>query len=192
MRKVSWLAVVAIGITVCALASTECDAQTRCPWLNAATAAGVLGGEVQMTVTMAPESETEKGADQDGYSTPEQRFNRGDALCEFTRKADSGLYLLRIDVKTMNDPAKQFASFLALCKGSTAPLRGIGNEAVQCGMKDDAGVGREQVIARVRERVFTLTINRPPASPAASEKGLANGLREDTRNVAEQVAGSIF
>jgi hypothetical protein len=192
MKRVCWLAVAAIGIALYVLASAECGAQARCPWLNAATAAGVLGGEVQMTVTMAPESEMEKGADADGYSAPEQRFNRGDALCEFTRKGDTGLYVLRIDVKTMNDPPKQFASFLAHCKGVSVPLTGIGNEAVQCGMQDDASLGREQVIARVRERVFTLTINRPPASPTASEKSSGTGLRDDTRNVAEQVAGSIF
>jgi hypothetical protein len=166
-------------------APVEARAQAKCPWLNAATAAGVLGGDVLMTVTMVPQPDADKATEQDEYSTPEQRFNRPDALCEFTRKTDSAMYTLRIDVKTMTDPAKQFASFLALCGGPTTALRGIGNEAVQCVLKNDPGMGHEQVIARVRERAFVLTVSRP-AAPAGK------GLSDDTRNIAEQVAGSIF
>ena len=140
-----------------------------------------------MTVTVPPQSEADKNQDRDGYSASDQRFNRPDALCEFTRKTSAGESTLLIDVKTMNDPAKEFGSFLTPCAGTTA-LRGIGNEAVQCAGKADSDVGRERVIARVRERVFTLTVQRPSASPAAS----GNELRDDTRNIAEQVAGSIF
>jgi hypothetical protein len=177
--------VAAVVIAGCMVAPMDSRAEVKCPWLNAATAAGVLGGDVQMTVTVPPQADADKATDQDGYSTPEQRFNRPDALCEFSRKADSGMYTLRIDVKTMSDPAKQFASFLALCGGPAPALRGIGNEAVQCVMKNDPSMGHEQVIARVRERAFVLTISRP-ATP------VGNGLSDDTRNIAEQVAGSIF
>ena len=37
----------AIAVFLCAIAAAE----SRCPWLNAATAAGVLGGSVEMSVT---------------------------------------------------------------------------------------------------------------------------------------------
>jgi len=185
VRRVMWLTVAVVGIAVAMLAPEESRAQAKCPWLNAATAGGLLGGDVQMTVTMTPQADADKATDQDGYSTPEQRFNRPDALCEFSRKADSGMYTLRIDVKTMTDPAEQFASFLSLCGGQTVALRGIGNEAVQCVMRNNPDMAHEQVIARVRERAFVLTVSRP-ATPAR------NGLSDDTRNIAEQVAGSIF
>jgi len=92
-------------------------------------------------------------------------------------------------VKTMADSAKDFASFLALCTGSTVPLRGIGSEAVQCVSKDNSHPGYEQVIARVRDRAFVLTVSRAAKATAAASE---NGLRDDTRNTAEQVAGSLF
>jgi hypothetical protein len=141
-----------------------------------------------MTVTLSAASDADANVDQDGYSAPEQRFNRPDALCEFNRKTDSGVSTLRIDVQTMSDPAKQFGGFVARCKGTAIALRGIGNEAVQCVNQGDVGMGREQVIARVRERAFVLTVIRPPGASAEAP----NGLRHDTRNIAEQVAGSIF
>jgi len=53
-------------------------AQERCPWLNAATAAGVLGGEARMTVTPA--------------------------ACEFVRQETSGVVSLRIEVTAIDAP----------------------------------------------------------------------------------------
>jgi hypothetical protein len=185
MKQRLWLAASVLAIAAMLSAPARCRAQTRCTWLNAATAAGVLGGAVQMTVAMTPDSE--KDADQDAYSAPEQRFGRPDAVCEFTRNVDSKVYSLRIDVKSMTDPAKQFPAFLTLCKGTIVALKGIGNEAVQCVLKSDAGMSSEQVIGRVRERAFVLTIVRA-AAPASN----GDGLRNDTRNMAEQVAGSLF
>ena len=169
------------------LAPERCVAQAKCPWLNAATAAGVLGGEVQMAVTAPVEPGPVKGVGTAMYSD-QVRMDRFDVSCEFTRKVDSGVDTLHITVKTMSEPAKDFPSFLALCGGPTVALRGIGNEAVQCVMKNDPGKAQEQVIARVRDRTFTLTITRQAAAPAAS----AGVLSDVTRNTAEQIAGSLF
>jgi len=113
-------------------------AETKCPWLNAATAAGVLGGEVQMAVTAPVDPGPVKGVGTAMYSD-QVRMDRFDVTCEFTRKTDSGTDTLSISVKTMKDQAKEFASFLAQCGGSTAALRGIGNEAVQCVRKEISG-----------------------------------------------------
>lgn len=166
----------------------ECRAEAKCPWLNAATAAGLLGGEVQMTVTAPVEPDAGKGVGTAMY--PDQvRMDRFDVSCDFSRKVDSSVYTLGIVVKTMSDPAKEFASFLKLCGGTTVALQGIGNEAVQCTAKDDSGPGHEQVIARVRDRAFVLTVNRE-LSPHPTANG--DELRDDTRNIAEQVAGSLF
>ena len=158
------LAVVMAGAVI---SPVTCRADARCPWLNAATAGGVLGGEVQVAVTPLT--------------------LQGDATCEFSRRLNSIVYVLRIAVHTMDVPSKDFAAYLAQCEGSTALLRAIGNEAVQCVMKDGPAKGKEQVIGRVRERVFILTVYR---------EGIArtneSGLRDDTRNLAEQIAGSLF
>lgn len=164
-------------------------AEAKCPWLNAATAAGVLGGEVQMSVSAPVDPGPVKGVGTAMYSD-QVRMDRFDVTCEFTRKTDSGTDTLHISVKTMKDQAKEFASFLALCGGSTAALRGIGNEAVQCVRKESSGKGPEQIVARVRDRAFVLTVTRQaaPAGVAVS----AEGLSSDTRNTAEQIAGSIF
>jgi hypothetical protein len=165
-----------------------CHAESRCPWLNAATAAGVLGGDVQMTVSQPVDPGPVKGVGTAMY--PDQlRMDRFDVACEFHRKTDSADYSLHIVVKTMNEFSKEFPAFLAQCTGTTTALRGIGNEAVQCAMKSDSDMLHEQVIARVRDRAFVLTITRQAGHrPAANADQLSN----ETRNTAEQIAGSLF
>ena len=121
---------------------------------------------------------------------PDQiRMDRFDVSCDFSRKVESSVYSLNIAVKTMSDPAKDYGSFLAQCTGPTVALNGIGNEAIQCVMKDSIQGGYEQVIARVRDRAFVLTIHREAKTPVATYHDELSG---DTRNVAEQVAGSLF
>jgi hypothetical protein len=142
-------------------------AEEACPWLNAATAGGVLGGEAQMSVTPLTA--------------------QGDTTCEFTRKQDARTSMLRIVVHTMTVPSKEYATYLAQCNGASVPLKGIGNEAIQCVSNNAADKGQEQVIGRVRDRAFVLSIR------ASSTKGTGKGgLSDETRNVAEQVAGALF
>src|ERR1700749_2590900 len=81
-------------------------ADVQCPWLNSATAAGVLGGEVQANVSAL---------------TPQ-----GDTTCDFRRTEHSGVSSLTIAVHTMAFPSKEFASYLAGCEGTKAPLKAIG------------------------------------------------------------------
>jgi hypothetical protein len=166
VQRFLWMAVLAGVMVGSVLNPASCHAQARCLWLNAATAEGVLGGTVQMDVTPLT--------------------LQGDATCEFTRKMDSTVYLLRIAVHSMDNPSNDFASYLSQCDGTTIPLKAIGNEAVQCVPRGSSTTGEERVIGRVRERAFILTIRRNmPAVPK-------EGLREDTRNTAEQIAGSLF
>jgi hypothetical protein len=166
----------------------ECNAQAKCPWLNAATAAGLLGGEVQLSVTAPVDPGTAKGAGADMYSE-QARMDRFDVSCDFTRKTASSAFALGIVVKTMADYKKDFSTYLALCGGTTVPLKGIGNEAVQCVSKDLSVAGEEKVIARVRDRAFVLTVRRETKPHAGAE---AIELTDGTRNIAEQVAGSLF
>jgi len=143
------------------------QAGETCAWLNAATAGGVLGGEVtEMSVKRA------KTAD--------------DAACTFVRRQASLVLELRIEVETMTAPARDFASYTARCRSAVVPLSAIGNEAVAC--SDDNGQsGRaEQVVGRVRDRAFIIRIGTSDRS-ARSEP-----LRDKARDVAEQVAGILF
>lgn len=132
-----------------------------CPWLNAATADGVLGGPVAVTVSRAKIGD--------------------DASCRFIRHDGSLLSELGIEVETMPSPAKDFPSYAARCHSAGVPLKAIGNEAQAC--SDEAA---EQVIGRVRDRVFLIRITTGDrsAQPAI--------LRDKARKVAEQVAGILF
>lgn len=147
----------------------QCRAEGQCPWLNAATAGGVLGGEVQTSVTALT--------------------SQGDATCEFKRTQDSVVFTLRIAVQTMTHPLSDFASFLAQCGGTTLPLTAIGNEAVQCVANNGSDDGEEKVIGRVRDRAFVIAVKVNSTKRPATAKG---GLSKEARNVAEQVAGALF
>jgi len=138
-----------------------------CPWLNAATAAGVLEGPVTVSVTYFDQENT-------------------DAACEFTAKGDHTVRKLRIEVQTMKDFAHDFPRYLAKCGQDAKPLRAIGNEAILCTMSRKTNQVAEQVVSRVRERAFIVDVlsNDPAAKPDA--------IRDKTRKIAEQVAGFLF
>lgn len=147
----------------------RCRAQTQCPWLNAATAAGVLGGEVQANTTAI---------------TPQ-----GDTTCEFKRTQQSAVFALKIAVHTMALPSKDFATYLAQCAGTPVPLKAIGNEAIQCVPGNNSDNRGEQIIGRVRDRAFVVEIKRSSTRQSTLAR---NGLTDEARNVAEQVAGALF
>jgi hypothetical protein len=96
--------------------------------------------------------------------------------------------MLRIAVHTMPDISKEFPGYLAQCGAKAVSLKGIGNLAVQCLNK-----GEEVIVGRVRERAFVITIkadwiSSPPTSPTKTR----NPISDDSENIAEQVAGSMF
>jgi hypothetical protein len=189
MRRIWWLAVSVLVLCAVLLAPMRGRAEAKCPWLNAATAGGLLGGEASMTVSAPAEQGTMQHTEPNVYKEDQVRMDRFDVTCEFSRKADSAVYSLKIVVETMKDPVTEFAGRLANCPGTTVALRAIGNEAVQCVAKSGFSSGEEMVIARVRDRAFVLTVIRPPASTVPPA---ADVLHDDTRNIAEQIAGSLF
>ena len=77
-----------LAIVVCWQAMAA--AENRCPWLNAATAGGVLGGAVQATVTTTS--------------------------CEFVRQNGAHVAALRIEVAAVSAPHAQCASGAAPLK----------------------------------------------------------------------------
>jgi hypothetical protein len=170
VKRAHWL-LLALFAMACAVPAA-CPAQAVCPWMNAATAGGFLGGDVDAAVTGV---------------TPD-----GDATCDFKLGAASGS-TLRIAVHTMAHTQQEFPGYLAQCASGAVALKGIGNEAVRCLAGSGASKGSELIIGRVRERVFVITIRaewigRPPTSPTKTR----NPMSDDSENVAEQVAGSLF
>jgi len=152
---------------VCLLFPSICRSE-NCAWLNAATAGGLLGGEVTMKVT---------------HTSPE------DTTCEFALKHESTVSTLQIAVHTMTAVSQEFTAYLAQCGTVSTPLRAVGNEALECTLSRDPVQVTEQIISRVRDRAFLLKWSMPKSTEEAISQ---DDIREKLRNVAEQVAGSLF
>jgi hypothetical protein len=150
-------------------ALTTCRAeQGHCPWLNDATASGVLNGPVTLNLETAPEDQT---------------------ICVFTNLRTAKDYsALRIMVQPLTDVTKAVASRESQCTSPAAALKAIGNEAVSCSA--DVGYSRgEQVIGRVRDRLFIVTVISTMAHDPLMTRPL---LQAKARMIAEQVAGALF
>ncbi len=83
-----------------------CCAAESCPWINAGTVGGILGGEVETQVKQNSCVFEHRG---------------GDKLC--------------IEVETMTNPQDQFTKYLSACKSKPVPLDAVGNETVTCSSK---------------------------------------------------------
>lgn len=161
MRRFPLILLVAVPL------AALCGAEEICPWMNAATAGGVLGGTITRTAT-------------------KKSKNGDDGTCEFLRQQGAVLYTLRIEVATMASPRSEFAAFTAPCRSSGTPLKAIGNEAVVCSAEGKAGEMAEQAVGRVRNQAFLIRIGSNDGSATRVT------LSEKARKVAEQVAGNLF
>ena len=161
MRNKLWI----VGLAV--LIPAPSAAELNCPYLNAATAEGILGGAVTMSVA---------GIEDNGY-------------CEFIRK-DGHHSTLRIEVSTMKNPAVEFTSYAARCGRDGVPVHALGNEAVTCSVPNAAPGVSEQVVGRVRDRAFVVRIGAPAVAGDPSAE--RNAWRLKALKVAEQVAGNLF
>jgi hypothetical protein len=156
-----------ILLAVALLLPAISKAAEMCPWLNAATAGGVLGGAVNMTVVR-------------------RDSNKDDANCDFVRKQGAAMYELRIEVQTMGEAVKEFASYRAQCGSDAGSLKAIGNEAVTCSLDDKHGHRSAQVVSRVRDRAFLISVSATDSSMTTVS------LSQKARDAAEQVAGNLF
>jgi hypothetical protein len=155
-----------LGLAV--LIPTVSHAQTICPWINEATARGILGGPVAVAVKI---------------SEP------GNGVCEFSRQQGGVLRELTISVNAMTDVPKQFPSYLSQCPPKSPPLRAIGNEAVMCSVQIHGNLYAEKVVGRVREQAFIVSLG----SDLKDDPSLAPEMRREKANlVAEMVAGNLF
>jgi len=144
-----------------------CATAETCPWINAGTAGGVLGGPVNATITHSQK-------------------NANDVRCDFTGSRGAIEYELHVDVETMTSPRHEFAAYAAQCKSNSAPLKAIATEAVICGNDAKPGQLSQRVVGRVRNQAFIIRIGtNSPLETRAS-------IEDKARRVAEQVAGNLF
>jgi|SRR5271170_2402589 len=172
MRKLSgqrrvhlqWMLVLGLLFS-CAICKSE---ESHCTWLNEATAAGFLNGPVTLDLETAPDDQS---------------------ICTFTNlKTAKDYATLRIMVQPLKDTCKAVASHESQCTSAPTALKAIGSEAVSCSA--DVGYSRgEQVIGRVRDRLFIVTVSSTMAQDPAMTRQL---LQEKARNIAEQIAGALF
>ena len=150
------------------LMSPLCQGQSKCPWINEATARGILGGAVTMTAKTG---------------------NRGEGVCKFSRQQGGVIRQLRISVDIMTEIPNQFPAFLAQCQSKTMPLQAVGNEAVMCSIQDKGDQYDESVVGRVRDQAFVVSVS----SNVQNDPSLTREMRREKANlVAEQVAGILF
>jgi hypothetical protein len=145
-----------------------CQMNTGCPWLNVATASGVLRSSE--TSPMASLSEGSKAA------------------CSFGYHDATASRELRITVEEVKDPQHALAAYKTRCASGVTPLRAIGNEAVACASDAKGKTFGEQVIGRVRDRIFTVVLITSAPDPFMPR----DALEEKARNIAEQLAGALF
>jgi hypothetical protein len=156
-----WISIAAACLS---LLSVPCGAQSICPWLNAATASGVLGGAATMEVT-----------------------NTGTCLFRLQNGAkNDALRIAVIETNTPESAGKEIAPHKISCTSSETQLRAVGNEAVLCASDTESSLG-EQVVGRVRNRIFTVAISTGKHSEATRDL-----LAEKAEEIAKQVAGALF
>jgi hypothetical protein len=100
----------------------------NCPWLNAATARGVLGGDVTMAVS---------------------RPDATSIACEFLRQN-------LLPTSSLHIVVGEHPTGATKCGLNPKKLVGVGNEAFVCMLQDASGAVTEQVVGRVRDRAFVI------------------------------------
>jgi hypothetical protein len=143
-----------------------CQMNTGCPWLNVATATGVLkSGDTSPMATLAQGTK---------------------AACDFTYHDATASRELKITVEEVADAQRAMTTYQARCGSGVTPLRGIGNEAVTCAVQSKGKSYGQQVIGIVRDQVFTVTMT------TTTSKDPRKALEEKSRDISEQVAGALF
>lgn len=145
-------------------------AANNCPWMNEATASGLLGGDAV-------------GAYSPGSTNQP-------AVCAFTQSAADVTRILKISIEVaQDDPHTHLMKAEAACRSTTSPLKAIGNEAVTCAVSEERGIRGARSIGRVRDQIFeiviTTTRTEDPILTAAA-------LRIRINTAAEQVSGNLF
>lgn len=161
-RYVSWLLLFGI-----AMLPGIGDAQPSCPWLNNATAAGVLNGPVSLKMLETVEN---------------------GSVCLFQHQEGSTIYNLEIVVHDIKSTSSKPTTDKFRCRSRSISLKGIGNEAILCPV-DSKDLYGEQVIGRVRDQKFIISVG---SNPRTNRTITLDVFQLKAKGIAEQVAGSLF
>lgn len=154
-------------LAVCIIAPSL-KAENTCPWLNEATASGLLGAQAVGSF-LAPAGQP--------------------AVCAFTQQNGGVTRVLRIEVQTVPDASAHLKALEKSCASDAAPLRAIGNEAISCFQADRAGRPIAEVFGRVRDQVFVIRVTTSQKNDPVLTR---NDLQRIIGTAAEQVAGNLF
>ncbi len=142
-------------------------AESACPWINKATAFGILGSSEDSPMASLSEINA--------------------TTCRFTYRSDGGVRELRITVEQAKDPEQAFLAHKTRCGSSASALPAIGNEAIMCSA--DKKGRSEEVIGRVRDNVFTILLSTTVEKDSILTKEV---LVEKAGFAAEQISGNLF
>jgi hypothetical protein len=143
--------------------------ENNCPWLNEATASGLLGGDATGDFTDATSGHP--------------------AVCTFTRLSEGVTRTLRLTVEVATDPQARLTAVAQSCGSDAVPLKAIGNSATVCAADERKGLLGERVIGRVRDQVFTIIFKTTLKGDSTMTR---DALKAHIYTAAEQVAGNLF
>jgi hypothetical protein len=148
---------------------TAARAANNCAWINAATASGLLGGEADGEVSEAAVGQP--------------------IVCTFTRKSGGVKRTLRVTVEVAIAAHARLTAIAQSCGTDTTQLRAIGNEALVCAADERTAGIAERVVGRVRDQVFTITIESSLKDDPLLTRDV---LKSKICIAAEQIAGNLF
>lgn len=159
-----------LAILLAPLLSRTARAADNCPWINQATAEGLLGGSAAVAYVPASTGRP--------------------AACSFTRTTSDGRRELLIMVdRTTSAAHDRLAAMEQECGGPSARLRAIGNEAVLCGKQGHGARTSESALGRVRDQIFSITLS----STIRDDSDFADeNLTVRLTTASEQVAGNLY
>jgi hypothetical protein len=145
------------------------QASNNCPWINEATAGGLLDGEAVGSFSPASAGQP--------------------AICTFVYKTAGGIRTLTIHVETTEDAQTRVSNMAKGCGQPPQVLPAIGNEAYVCTQERGKQALSQRVIGRVRDQVFSITIGTTGAGESAAWMA---DVKARIAIAAEQVSGNLF
>jgi hypothetical protein len=166
-RLLRLLGSVTLGLCLLGMPATA-HAANDCPWLNEATASGLLGGNATGAFTAA-----------DGQPS----------VCIFTNRESGVTRILQVTVEIAAEPHTLLTTAARACGADIAPIGAIGNEAMMCSVSEHKGEFGERVVGRVRDQVFTIVLSSTLKEDPILTR---DALKIRGYTAAEQVAGNLF
>ena len=159
----------ALALSVLLVFAARRQAKNNCPWMNEATASGLLGGDAVGEFTdVAP-------------GKP--------AACVFSQAGPNFTRTLHITVEVTPDTHMHFETAAQACTKTASPLEAIGNEASMCTLENRSAGLTQLVVGRVRDQLFTITFSTTLKDDPILTR---MSLKERAYTAAEQVAGNLF